>query len=156
MENISENINYKEACFSVNATRLGIDNIPTPIQTERMREVAQNVFEPLREAMSGKPIFISSFFRSEKLNKKIGGATKSQHMEGQAMDIDNDTTKYGATNKEIFNYIKNNLEFDKLINELPDEDGSPSWVHVSFVKGNNRKQVMTSRMINGKTIYEIG
>jgi zinc D-Ala-D-Ala carboxypeptidase len=154
-ENISAHISYKEACFSATAARMGIDNTPNPIQLQKMKELSENLFEPLREGLGSNVLFISSFFRSKALNTKIGGATKSDHMDGKAMDIDNDGVPTGASNKEIFNFIKNNLEFDKLISEFPDSDGNPSWVHVSFTKGSNRKQVMISRKVGKETIYEM-
>jgi zinc D-Ala-D-Ala carboxypeptidase len=155
IDNISKHISYKEACFSATATRMGIDNTPDATQLQKMKELAENLFEPLRLGLGGKPLFLSSFFRSKELNVKIGGAPKSDHMDGQAMDIDNDGVPTGATNKEIFNFIKNNLQFDKLINEFPDANGNPSWVHVSFVKGNNRRQVMISRKVGTQTTYEM-
>ena len=77
----------------------------------------------------GGPIKINSFFRSIELNEAIGGSSTSQHCEGRAMDID-DT--YGCkTNSEMFNYIKDNLDFDQLIWEFGDDE-EPNWIHVSW------------------------
>lgn len=141
MENISRHISYTEAVNSVTAKRLGILNIPTEEQLQKMRLVAKMVFEPLRIHLS-VPIYISSMFRSNGLNIAIGGASSSQHMadNGAAMDLDADRYE-GTTNEEIFKYIKDNLEFDQLIAEGV-EDGHVEWVHCSYSKGSNRKQVL--------------
>ena len=126
---ISEHVSYKEGVFSVTATRLGVDNTPNDEQLANMELVAEKVFEPLRKWV-GKPIKVNSFFRGLKLNTAIGGAKKSQHMKGQAMDIDDN---YGhATNAEMYYWIKEILDFDQLIWECGDDD-NPNWLHVSYV-----------------------
>jgi hypothetical protein len=118
-----------------------------------MRVLAEKVFEPLREHF-GVPIFISSFFRTAQLNKLLGGAKGSQHManNGAAMDLDAEVF-CGITNKDIFDYIKGNLEFDQLIYEDVKSDGSAGWVHVSYSEGKNRRQVLTMTLKDGKQIY---
>jgi hypothetical protein len=93
------------------------------------------------------PINLSSGYRSKVLNHYISGSLKSQHCEGKAADIDMDGMG-SVTNKEIFEYIKNNLEFDQLINEF-----NYSWVHVSYNLGKNRKQVLDALKVNNKTVY---
>lgn len=147
---ISEHVSYKEGVRSTTAVRRGIPNIPNPQEIENMRTIAEQVFEPLREWVGG-PIRINSFFRSGKLNKAIGGSRKSQHCNGQAMDLDD---SYGfKTNSEMFNYIKDNLDFDKLIWEFGD-DSNPAWVHVSYVSPeDNRKECLRAERINGRTTY---
>ena len=104
---------------------------------------------------SGVPIYVSSGYRSPDLNAAIGGAKRSQHMEGRALDLDADVFD-GTTNCDIFHYIKNNLEFDQLVWEFGDE-GNPDWVHVSFVYGGaNRKRCLRAYGDNrGKTYYEV-
>ena len=87
MTKISDHVSYKEGIYSRTALRRGIDNTPGPDQLKCMMEIAENVFEPLREWVGG-PIKINSFFRGKKLNTAIGGSKTSQHMKGQAMDID--------------------------------------------------------------------
>ena len=84
---ISEHISKKEATFSATATRKGIDNTPGEYELQNMELIAEKVFEPLRKAVNG-PIKINSFFRSEELNKAIGGSSKSQHCQGRAIDLD--------------------------------------------------------------------
>ena len=94
--------------------------------------IATNIFEPLREWVGGA-IKINSMFRSEELNKAIGGSSKSQHCQGRAIDLD-DTFGH-KTNAQMFQYIKDNLDFDQLIWEFGDEN-NPDWVHVSYVSEN--------------------
>lgn len=141
MERISKHISYSEAIHSDTAKKHNIDNTPNGLHLVNMCYIAKNVFEPLREHFK-VPIFISSMFRSLALNKALKGAKNSQHManNGAAMDLDAD--RYGnITNTQIFNYIKDNLEFDQLIAEL-EQNGQPRWIHVSYNEGKNRKQVL--------------
>lgn len=138
---ISEFISYEEATKSPTALRLGISNEPDEEQLENMRYVAQKIFDPVRKFVGG-PLLASSFFRSKELNDAIPGSSKtSQHMTGQAIDIDADGYQYGS-NVGIFEYIKRNLEFDQLIGEYPDVYGTFSWVHVSLKKSGNRKEIL--------------
>jgi zinc D-Ala-D-Ala carboxypeptidase len=138
---ISKYISYEEATKSQAAVRHGIKNDPDNDQLLNMMVVGEKVHTPIREHFK-KPIPVSSFFRCEQLNRKIGGAATSQHMTGEAIDIDVDSVS-GITNKQVFDFVKENLEFDQLINEFPDHNGNPSWVHVSFKRKGNRKQVLT-------------
>ena len=149
---ISKNISYKEATHSTTAKRLGIDNTPNAEQMSNMRYVAENVFQPIREHF-GVPIYISSFYRSEALNKAIRGSSSSTYIKGEAMDLDADV--FGRINNaQIFNYIKDHLEFDQLIWEFGTDD-NPAWVHVSLSKRNNRNQILKAIKVGGKTHYEI-
>ncbi len=101
----------------------------------------------------GGPIKINSFFRSAELNKAIGGSSKSQHCQGRAIDLDD---VYGhKTNAEMFNYIKNNLDFDQLIWEFGNDE-NPNWVHVSYVsEDGNRRRCLKAEKVNGKTTYSV-
>ena len=147
---ISKHISYKEGVYSTTATRRGIDNTPNDDQLHFMEILAEEVFEPLRNYVGG-PIKINSFFRCPELNTAIGGSSKSQHCKGQAIDID-DT--YGRmTNAEMYNFIKDNLEFDQIIWEFGDDD-NPDWVHVSYVSlKDNRNRCLKAYRENGKTKY---
>ena len=152
MEIISKHITYKEAVRSNTALRLNINNIPNDYEISNMVGIASNVFEPLREYVGG-PIKINSMFRSEALNRAIGGSSRSQHCQGRAIDLD-DTFGH-KTNAEMFNYIKNNLNFDQLIWEFGD-DTNPNWVHVSFVSNDeNRGRCLKAEKVNGKTSYRV-
>ena len=149
---ISDHISYKESTRSNTATRRGINNTPDDEQLTNMELVAEEVFEPLREWVGG-PIKINSFFRCPKLNKAIGGSSKSQHCYGQAIDIDD--TFHKASNADMYNYIKDHLEFDQLIWEFGD-DKNPDWVHVSYVSPEeNRNRCLKAYRNNGKTKYNI-
>ena len=153
MENISKHISYRGGIRSTTADRLGIDNKPGQVELVNMEVIAERIFEPLREWVGG-PIRINSFYRSPKLNKAIGGSKRSQHIEGRAMDID-DT--YGhKTNAEMFNYIKQNLDFDQMIWEFGTDD-NPNWVHVSYVsEDSNRNRCLKAyKDANNKTKYMV-
>jgi zinc D-Ala-D-Ala carboxypeptidase len=152
MNKISKHISYKEGVYSTTAKRLGIDNTPDAYALQNMELLAEKVFEPLREYVNG-PIAINSFYRSPELNQAIGGSSKSQHCEGRAIDID-DTYGY-MSNKEMYEYIKNNLDFDQIIWEFGTDD-NPDWVHVSYVDHDfNRQRCLKAYKEDGKTKYEI-
>ena len=149
---ISEHISYKEGVYSRTATRLDISNEPNNEQMDNMCLLAQEVFEPLRMWVGG-PIKINSFFRSPELNKAIGGSTKSQHCHGQAIDIDDTFNR--ATNAEMYEFIKEHLDFDQMIWQFGDED-NPDWVHVSYVsEAKNRNRCLQAYKENGKTKYKV-
>ena len=151
---LSKNLSLAEVTKSTTAKRLGINNTPDEWTTENLRQVAVNIFQPLRNAF-GCPIYVSSGYRSPELNTAIGGSVRSQHVEGRALDLDADVYG-GCTNSQIFNWIKENLEFDQLIWEFGDDD-NPDWVHVSYVyDGVNRKRCLKAcRDDKGKTYYEV-
>jgi len=149
---ISEHISYKEGVYSRTATRLSIDNEPNKNQKSNMCIIANEVFEPLRVWVGG-PIKINSFFRSPELNNAIGGSSRSQHCQGQAIDLDDTFGK--ATNAEMFKFIKENLDYDQMIWEFGD-DKNPDWVHVSYVsKNNNRNRCLKAYKEKGKTKYTV-
>jgi len=134
MKNISKYISYQEATTSQTAVRKGIKNEPGDNELLAMQLLGIRVFDVVREHFK-TPLRVSSFYRSPELNSAIGGSSTSQHVKGQAIDIQG-TGK--VTNKMIFDYIKENLDFDQLINEY-----NYSWVHVSYVsKEKNRKQIL--------------
>ena len=148
MKNISKHISYKEAVRSNYAKKHKIENEPNDEQIENMQLIAEKVFEPLREWVGG-PIKVNSMFRSKKLNTGIKGSLTSQHLKGQAIDL---TTMGLKTNLEIFNYIKDNLDFDQLIWEYG--RNNPVWVHVSYKSKNNRKQVLVVKEVGQYKFYK--
>ena len=149
---ISKHISNKEGVYSRTAIRRNLDNTPTNKHLKNMKELADKVFEPLREWVSG-PIKINSFYRGEELNKAIGGSSKSQHCHGQAIDID-DTFGY-KTNAEMYHWIKDNLDFDQMIWEFGD-DNNPDWVHVSYVSSKkNRNRCLLAYKEHKKTKYKV-
>jgi zinc D-Ala-D-Ala carboxypeptidase len=148
---ISPNLNLAEITRSDTAKRHGIDNTPTAEHLENFKLLAEKVFEPIREHFK-TPIFISSGYRSKELNAFIKGSSSSQHCTGQAIDIDMDGSNGEVTNRMVFDFIKNKLDFDQLIWEFG-TDFNPDWVHVSYVKGKNRKQKLKAIRTSGKTTY---
>lgn len=145
-EDISKHITYREGTNSATAKRYKIANDPNEEQLANMRYLAEKVFEPLR-AWYGKPIYVTSFFRSYALNSYLKGAKNSQHCKGEAMDID---TPANRDNAALFRYIRQNLEFDQLIWEYGDNN-NPDWVHVSIRRdGKNRREVL--RVYKTKTV----
>lgn len=147
IEKISEHITLKEATRSDTAIRKNIKNIPNESQLKAMKLVAEKVFEPLRE-WYGKPIQVTSFFRSEAVNKAIGGSSASQHCRGEAIDIDTE-----EDNAKLFLRIKEFGVFDQLIWEFGN-DKNPDWVHVSYSAMGNRRQVLRAVKKGNQTIYE--
>ena len=138
--------------YSITATRRGIDNTPDDEQLSNMELVADEVFEPLRDWVGG-PIKINSFFRCPELNTAIGGSSKSQHCQGQAIDLDDTFGK--ATNAEMYHWIKEHLDFDQMIWEFGDDD-NPDWVHVSYVsETENRNRCLRASRNTGKTTYSV-
>ena len=139
---ISDNITYAEAIHSNTAK-----------QVEVMKLTAEKIFEPLRSWVGG-PIKVNSFFRSPELNEKIGGSKTSQHCKGQAIDIDD---VYGyKTNAEMYNWIKENLNFDQMIWEFG-TDMNPNWVHVSYVseEDNRNRCLKAYKDKYNKTKYKV-
>jgi len=147
---LSEHLDLKEVTVSDTAKRRGISNEPTPEHLENFKKLAENIFEPIRKHF-GEPIFISSGYRSKALNEAIGGSLSSQHCTGEAIDIDMDGTT--ITNKQIFDFIKANVNFDQLIWEFG-TDANPDWVHVSYNSdGPQRKQILKAVKAGGATKY---
>jgi hypothetical protein len=139
--NLSKNLELFEMTRSETAKRKGVSNQPTPEHIENMVVLANKIFQPIREHF-GVPIYISSGYRSAALNKKIGGVKNSQHLTGEAIDIDQDGHSSGITNVQIFNWIRHNLSFDQLIWEYG-SNVTPDWVHVSYGStGPQRRQVL--------------
>lgn len=153
MKKLSEHLSLAEAVKSNTATRLGISNIPNEAELKRLKVTAEKVFEPLRAKLGGRPIRVSSMFRSDELNEAINGSPNSQHRLGLAMDLDNDGLTGRATNREIFYTIKDEMDFDQLIWEFGDSE-RPDWVHVSWDLNNNRKEVLIAYREDGRTKYK--
>lgn len=144
---ISKHLDLAELIRSESAKRLGISNMPTDEHIENLKQLADNIFEPIREHFKS-PIYISSGYRSQALNSAIGGSMNSQHSRGMAIDIDMDGTS--IKNSAIFEYAKT-LPFDQLIWEFGTKD-NPDWVHISY-SPLNRKQILYATKSYGKTIY---
>lgn len=136
---------------SATAIKHGIANEPTEEHLTNLKAVATNIFQPCRDYF-GKPLAVTSGYRSEALNDLIGGSKRSQHSKGEALDLD--AQVYGGfTNAELFHYIKDNLDFDQLIWEFGN-DQEPDWVHCSYKSEGNRKEVLIAYRANGRTQYK--
>jgi len=108
-------------------------NVPSKAETENLRLLVENVLDPLREKY-GKPITVNSGYRSPIVNARVGGAKNSDHVKGMAADI---TAGSKDENKKLFEIIRDNFTFRQLINEY-----DYKWVHVSFNKDDNKKQIL--------------
>lgn len=144
---ISQHLTLAELIRSESAKRLGISNMPTLEHIENLKELAENIFEPIREHFK-HPIHISSGYRSQALNAAIGGSLNSQHSRGMAIDIDMDGTK--IKNSAIFEYAKT-LPFDQMIWEFGTKN-NPDWVHISY-SPLHRRQILYATKQKGKTVY---
>jgi hypothetical protein len=150
---LSKNFEVAEFARSSSAKRLGISNQPTEAHIANMKLLCEKVLQPVRDHF-GRSIFLSSGYRSAALNAKTPGASStSQHCTGEAVDIDMDGTE--VSNKEVFDFIKEHLEFDQLIWEFG-TDANPDWVHVSFEStGKQRKQVLKAVKQGKTTVYRV-
>lgn len=154
MRKITKHLSYREVTKSWTAIKHGINNEPDSKQLDNIARLAKEIFESVRMHFN-VPIGVVSCFRSFELNKLIGGANGSQHLaDNDCAAIDLDADIYGQiTNRAIFNYIKDNLEFDQLIYEFGD-DNDPDWIHVSLAKEKNRNQILQAKKIRNKIYYD--
>jgi len=116
-------------------TNCGLSNIPNQNAINSLKLLCEKVLEPAR-IIYGKPIKVNSGYRSLSVNKAIGGVQTSQHLKGEAADID-----VGTENHILFDIIKNNFVFDQLIWEKGTKQ-NPEWIHVSYKSSGNRKQIL--------------
>ena len=118
---------------------MGIENLPNEDQLECLKQVTENVLEPVR-VFFDKPFAPNSGFRCLELNEAIGSSAKSQHCKGQAIDFEIST----IANESLARWIKENLDYDQLILEFYDGvDPNSGWVHVSYVsEEENRKEAL--------------
>ena len=147
---LTAHFDLSEFTRSESAKREGLDNTPTSEHLENIKILCEKVLEPIR--MRFGPINISSGYRGKMLNHFIGGAVNSDHCLGRAADIDMDDVGTGVTNTEVFNYIKDNLDYDQLIWEFGNKE-KPDWVHVGYRLNENRKQTLRATKVNGKSHY---
>jgi len=127
-------------------TNTGLPNALPKHLEGNLRALAENVLQPARDALGA--IEVTSCYRSPEVNKRVGGAKTSQHVQAQAADL-----KYSGGNDVLLEWLLENVEYDQIINEHPDANGVPAWVHVSYSEGKNRKQKLKAVKVNGKTKY---
>ena len=150
---LSDNFSLYEFTRSQTATRHNIENVPSDTQIFNLRNLCVNVLQPVRDYFM-KPMIISSGFRCVELNIKIGGSISSQHVQGQAADIE----VLEVSNLELSDWIHNNLKYDQLILEFhnPEKDPHSGWVHVSYRTEENRYEYKEAyKNKEGKTRYRL-
>ena len=146
---LSKSFTLNELTKSQEATRLGIDNIPNEEQIQNLKILCEKILQPLRDYY-GMPVSISSGYRSVKLCEAIGSSAKSQHTKGQAADFE----IFGVANKDVADFIVQNIDYDQCILEFWNENYPNSgWVHCSYAYGANRRQYLKAQKIDGKIIY---
>ena len=124
-----------ELIHSDTADRLGIDNTPTSEAVSNINDLVTNVLDNLRDGW-GRPIIVTSGYRCKELNAAVGGTRNSQHLKGQAADIVSDDLD--GFRRFVRRWCKDN-EFDQCIFE---HSGNSEWIHISYVEGRNRRQVL--------------
>jgi len=146
---LSKSFTLNELTKSQEATRLGIDNIPNEEQIQNLKILCEKILQPLRDYY-GMPVSVSSGYRSVALCEAIGSSAKSQHTKGQAADFE----IFGVANKDVADFIVQNLEYDQCILEFWNEnDPNSGWIHCSYSSNNNRKQYLKAYKIDGKIVY---
>ena len=150
---LSEHFKLNEFTKSETAIRKRIDNTPGPAHASNLQKVCEKILEPVRRHY-GKPVRINSGYRGPALNAAVGGSSKSQHCNGEAVDFEID----GLANPELAKWVSENCDFDQIILEFydPKEGPNSGWVHASYSEGKNRKQILTAVSVNGKTVYKPG
>ena len=148
---LTENFSLNELTKSQTAERKGIDNTPSAEHQENLKSLCEMILQPIRDHF-GQVVSVSSGYRSPELCVAIGSSTQSQHARGEAADFE----IFGISNKELADYIDQNLDYDQLILEYWKGEDEPNsgWVHCSYTNGNNRKQYLRAYKENGSTKYE--
>ena len=147
--NLTKNFTLEELTKSETALRHNMDNSPGQAEVDSLLALAENVLQPVRDHFA-RGVKCNSGYRSLEVNQKVGGSRNSDHIRGQACDIEIP----GIPNAELAEWIKDNLEYNQLILEfytpgVPDS----GWVHVSYIPEANRNQVLTATKKDGKTVY---
>lgn len=147
--NLTANFTLAEMIKSETALRHDMDNTPGEVEIENLKALCENVLQPVRDHFQ-RGVKVNSGFRHPEVNAKVGGSKTSDHCKGQAADIE----ITGVANGDLAQWIVDNLDFRQVILEfytpgVPDS----GWVHVSYVAGDNKKQVLTATKQAGKTVY---
>lgn len=147
--NLTKNFTLAEMVKSDTALRHDMDNTPGEIEIANLKQLAEKVLQPVRDAYA-KGVKVNSGYRHPEVNAKVGGSKTSDHCKGQAADIEIP----GVANADLAKWITENLDFTQVILEfytpgVPDS----GWVHVSYDPENLKKQVLTATKRDGKTVY---
>jgi hypothetical protein len=151
-QKLSPNFTLSEMIKSETASRRGLDNTPGEVEVNNLKALSVNVLQKVRDHY-GKGVHVNSGFRHPEVNAAVGGSRTSDHCQGQAADIEIP----GVANGDLAQWIVDNCNFRQVILEfytpgIPDS----GWVHVSYVEGDNKKQVLTALKENGKIVYKPG
>jgi hypothetical protein len=123
---ITEHFTMSEVC----KTNKNLENIPTPLQMVNIQSLLNNVLEPIRNQFN-TPITCSSIFRSNAVNNAVGGVKTSHHLCNNGYVACDIKIVEGHKLSEVYEYIKDNLEFCELIWEKGNDE-EPAWIHVSY------------------------
>ena len=147
---LSNNFSLKELTASQTAARKGIDNTPSPTHQANLKSLCTSILQPIRDHFS-RVVSVSSGYRSQELCLAIGSKITSQHAKGEAADFE----IFGVSNKELADYINENLEYDQLILEYwKESDPNSGWVHCSYSENQKRRQYLKAVKVDGRTKYE--
>jgi hypothetical protein len=148
---LTKNFSLIELTKSQTAERKGIDNTPSTEHQENLKSLCEMILQPIRDHFDCV-VSVSSGYRSPELCVAIGSSTKSQHARGEAADFE----IFGVSNKELADWIDENLDYDQLILEYwKESDPNSGWIHCSFNTQGNRKQYLKAyKDENNKTRYE--
>ena len=147
---LSKNFSLTELTKSQTATRKGIDNAPGPEHQENLKRLCESILQRVRDHFN-RVVSVSSGYRSAELCTAIGSKITSQHAKGEAADFE----IFGISNKELADWINENLYYDQLILEYwKESDPNSGWVHCSFSLNGNRKEYLRAYKNEGKTKYE--
>lgn len=151
---LTANFTLDELVKSQVAIRKGINNNPSPTQIENLKALAVNILQPIRSHFD-KPLIISSGFRSAQLCIEIGSSINSQHCaDKKAAAADFEIPS--IDNKELAEWIRDNLQFDQLILEYYNEgDPNSGWIHCSYSTDLNRNErLIAYKDDDNKTQYK--
>ena len=149
--NLSKSFTLNELTKSQEATRIRINNTPNDEHILNLKILCENILQPIRNHFK-MPVSISSGYRSAALCEAIGSSATSQHTKGQAADFE----IFGVHNKDLSDWIVQNLDYDQCILEFwSPNDPNSGWVHCSYNDTGNRKQYLNAQKLNGRVVYTV-
>jgi hypothetical protein len=152
-ELVTKNFYFDEFTYSPTAVAKKIPNDPNVEQTKNLKHLIRTIVQPIKDHFN-KTVKVNSGYRSAAVNAAVGGSKTSQHMVGEAVDIEVE----GVPNKDLAEWIDKNLNYDQLILEFysPMKGVNSGWVHVSLKRtGTNRKTKLVAYKDGKSTRYEL-
>ncbi len=145
--NLSRFFSLAEMCHSNTAVAERIPNLPGDGERGQLTALCTQVLDPLREAV-GQTVRVNSGYRGPALNARLRGSTTSQHMKGQAADIQTAAVSVLELFKMV---IRLGLPFDQVIFEA--KNATSKWVHVSHNPAGNRGEIRVAEFdASGKPV----